>query len=53
MKNEPKGTIVIEKPTEPETPEHLIKRIFNMSIEEYTLKFISERNAALNVQNSA
>lgn len=35
MKDLPKGEVVIIEPSEPETPDHLLKRIFGMTAREY------------------
>lgn len=42
MKEQPKGTVVIIEPTEPETPEHLLKRIFGMTAREYAEMLLKE-----------
>ena len=43
MKEQPKGEIIIIEPTEPETPEHLMKRIFGMTPREYAEKLIKDQ----------
>ncbi len=35
MKELPKGEVIIIEPSEPETPDHLLKRIFGMTAREY------------------
>lgn len=43
MKEQPKGTVVIIPPAEPETLEHLIMRIFGMTAHEYAEKLLRQK----------
>ncbi len=43
MKEQPKGTVVIVPPAEPETPDHLIMRIFGMTPREYVEKLLRQQ----------
>ena len=43
MREQPKGTVIIVPPKEPETPEHLIMRIFGMTPREYAEKLLRQK----------
>lgn len=53
MKEQPKGTVIIVPPTEPETPEHLIMRIFGMTPREYAEKLLRQKSQENQKQKSA
>jgi hypothetical protein len=43
MKEQPKGTVVVIPQTEPESPEHLLMRIFGMTAKEYAENLLKKR----------